>query len=94
MGTRGRWAADRTTDRYDVSGRPTDGGGLTAIALIRRRAHGEQHAHTPTQHTPPHLHQSMHLPQRLETTACTQGRIMVRWKDASVLHLFSDIEAP
>ena len=51
-------------------------------------------AHTHTTHTPPHLHQSMHLPQRLETTACTQGRIMVRWKGASVLHLFSDIEAP
>ena len=29
------------------------------------------------------MHQSMHLPQRLDTTACTHGGIMVRWKDAS-----------
>ena len=40
--------------------------------LIRRRSHGEQHARTiPTAHTHPHLHQSMHLQQRMETTACT-----------------------
>ena len=50
---------------------------------------------TPTQPTQPtHPHTCIAPPAATGNDSLHTRRIMVRWKDASVLRLFSDIEAP